>query len=77
MKRYLRHCKRETIPPVKACVERAVEDYNQTRTHGSLKGATPLEVYSMQTTNLDFSGQIQKTGAHRTAANQKSGCGVC
>ncbi len=77
IKRYLRFYDPGNSELLRTCIVKAVEDYCTVRPHNSLKGLTPVEVYSQNFPNLDFSQQTRDAKASRIELNRKSACNKC
>lgn len=77
MKRYLRHYQPQTIEELEKTIAFAVDDYNNTRPHGSLHGLTPMEAYTQSVKLPDFHEQMRQAKALRIAENRKTNCNIC
>ena len=77
MKKYLRHYKPVEIEEVKKCIADSVNDYNNSRPHGSLKGLTPIEAYTKPEKALDYTLEKKKAKALRIAENRTLNCLNC
>jgi hypothetical protein len=62
---------------LKQLLPRIIDNYQNHRPHGSLKGLTPMEAYTMPTHSIDFGPQILLGKATRVRYNQQNACKSC
>ncbi|MCO5269222.1 MAG: integrase core domain-containing protein [Brumimicrobium sp.] len=74
IKRYLRVKRPTNLIELNQCLKDIIYDYNAVRPHTSLNGCTPLEVYTQQKINLDFSKQKANAKKIRIAQNKEINC---
>jgi len=77
LKRYLRHYKPASEAALREVVTYALNDYTNTRPHGTLDGLTPLERYTQPELKLDHRTPLAMARTMRIASNRIAGCGVC
>jgi hypothetical protein len=77
MKRYLRHYQPQNLEELKQLLPRIIDNYQNHRPHGSLKGLTPMEAYTMPTHSIDFRTQILLGKTTRVRYNQQNACKSC
>lgn len=82
MKRYIRHFQPQNFNELHQLLPKIIDDYQNHRPHGSLKGLTPMEAYTQPTlwggqVGLDFRPQILIGKAARVLYNQQNACGTC
>lgn len=75
-KRYVRKMKPKDFEELKKILPLIVEDYNQNRPHGALKGLTPWECYTQSSPIFDFKQQIQQQKQIRIANNKQFNCSI-
>jgi len=77
IKNYLRHHNPSTLPLLIKCIRSIVYDYSFIRPHGSLNGATPMEVYTNQQLNINPKAFMIQSKTERIEQNRKHTCRIC
>jgi len=77
IKVYLRTYKPNTLIQVIECIRLAVNDYCLVRPHGSLNGATPMEIYTNQQVIINTKSFMMQSRTERIEQNRKHSCGIC
>ena len=77
MKRYLYHYNPTSMRQLNKILNETINDYNNVRPHGSLKGKTPMECYTKATINMDFSSEKTEARTLRVTENRKIRCSEC
>jgi transposase InsO family protein len=76
IKRYLRKELPNTFEELVESIEDIIHDYTTIRPHGSLKGLTPIECYTSQNVNIDFSQQKIQAKINRIEQNKSVNCSL-
>lgn len=76
-KGYLRQHLPEDMEGLRHCIRYCISDYNLVRPHISLGGRTPMEVYTREEPEMDFTRALETAKQKRKAENRESNCGMC
>jgi hypothetical protein len=71
------HHNPSTLPLLIKCIRSIVYDYSFIRPHGSLNGATPMEVYTNQQLNINPKAFMMQSKTERIEQNRKYACRIC
>ncbi len=79
MKRYIRKRDPQNFQQLTHGLPDHILDYTAIRPHGSLKGYTPLEAYSLKflSLSMDFTQKIRLARDQRVILNKAQGCKTC
>lgn len=75
-KRYVRKMKPNNYEELKKIIPLIIDDYNNKRPHGTLKGLTPWECYTQKLPKFDFQLQIQQQKQLRIVQNKQFNCNM-